>query len=209
MRCLVLRILFVLLSVSAICCAAPEPAVVQGPSLWTAEVRFEPLRQLAFRRNGTGDTVRFWYTILTIENNCGVDIDFHPLCDLMTDTFQIIPAGKRVPPQVFDTIKARHATRYPLLEPIASARSRILQGEENAIDVAIVWPDFDIRAKRVQLFISGLSNETARINLPTAAPGSGQVYLRKTLELDFQFKGDSVWRSDEDIVLAGRRWVMR
>ena len=187
---------------------APEPAVVQGPSLWTANVTFEPLQPLVYQPNRTVKPRRFWYTILTIVNRTGDDIEFHPKCDLMTDTFQILPAGKFVPNEVYGRIKQRHQRKYPLLQTLPETKPQILQGEDNAIDVAIIWSDIDAKAKEVTLYISGLSNETAVVNLPDTDPQE-QVYLRKTLELNFQLKGDAPWQSDSDILFKGKRWIMR
>jgi hypothetical protein len=186
---------------------APEPAVVQNAGQWTADATFEPLRQLVYQPTENAKPRRFWYTILTIENRTGRDIGFFSKCDLMTNTFQILPAGKWVPSAVFEQIKSRHQRKYPLLQYLPKAKSKILQGEDNAIDVAIIWSDIKPQTKHLKLFISGLSNETAAVNVPGAE--NAVIFLRKTLELSFQLKGESVWRTDSDIVFKGKRWVMR
>jgi hypothetical protein len=36
-----------------------------------------------------------------------------------------------------------------------------------------------------------------------------QVYLRKTLELNYSLRSDPAVRSDSDIVYKGKRWIMR
>lgn len=187
--------------------SAPEPAVIQGAGLWTADVRFEPLRQMVYQPTETAKPRRFWYTILTIENHTGQDIDFFSKCDLMTDTFQILPAGKLVPKAVFEQIKTRHQRKYPLLQYLPKVKSQILQGEDNAIDVAIIWSDIDPQSKGIKLYVAGLSNETAAVDVPGAE--NAKIFLRKTLELSFQLRGESVWRADSDIVFKGKRWVMR
>ncbi len=186
---------------------APKPAVVQRAGQWTADATFEPLRQFVYQPTETAAPRRFWYTILTIENRTGQDIGFFSKCDLMTDMFQILPAGKWVPTAVFEQIKKRHQRRYPLLQYLPRVKSRILQGEDNAIDVAIVWSDIKPQTRNLKLFITGLSNETAAVNAPDAE--NAVIFLRKTLELSFQLRGESVWRSDSDIALKGKRWVMR
>ncbi len=187
--------------------SAPEPAVVQTAGQWTADVKFEPLRQLVYQPTETAKPRRFWYTILTIENRTGQDIGFFPKCDLMTDTFEILPAGKLVPEVVFAHIKKRHHRKYPLLQYLPKVKSKILQGEDNAIDVAVIWSDVKPQSKNIKLFITGLSNETTAVDVPDAQ--DAVIFLRKTLELTFQLKGESVWRSDSDIVFRGKRWVMR
>jgi hypothetical protein len=191
--------------------AVPEPAIVQGPGQWTVEVRYEQPRQIVLPWGGNGPA-RYWYTIFTLTNRTGQDVDFYPRCELMTDTFQIVPAGMNVPPVVFERIKQRHQSRYPFLESLANAGNRILQGEDNAKDVAVVWRDFDRRAESFKIFLTGLSNETAAIDHPAATDAAGQpvrVYLRKTLELDYAFRGDPALRDSVEVVYKGNDWVMR
>jgi hypothetical protein len=190
--------------------AAPQPAVVQSPGQWTVQVRFEQPQQMVLTRGGAA--VRYWYTILSLTNRTGEDVDFYPRCDLMTDTFQIVPAGMNVPPTVLERIKERHRSRYPLLESLASVGNRILEGEDNAKDIVVIWPDFDLRAESFKIFITGLSNETAVIDHPVAVDTAGHpvpVFLRKTLELDYAFRGDPALRDSVEVVYKGKDWVMR
>jgi len=65
----------------------------------------------------------------------------------MTDTFEITPAGKGTPASVFEQIKKRHQRKFPFLESLENAGNKILQGEDNTKDIAIIWPDFDAKAK--------------------------------------------------------------
>jgi len=197
---------------ACVCLAAPEPAIVQGPGQWTVDVTFEHPLQIALQPGAEGKPRRFWYTIITLTNNTNDDVDFYPECALMTDTFQVMPAGRNVSPMVFELIKGRHQSIYPFLEPLEKAGNRILQGEDNTKDIAIIWPDFDAQAKNIQIFIGGLSNETAAIDHPLKKDDTGEavkVYLRKTLELSYSLKGDPALRSDADIVYKGKRWIMR
>ena len=189
--------------------AAPKPAIVQGPLLWTADATFEHLQQIVYQPSEQSKPRRFWYLILTVNNNTGKDIEFYPQYDLMTESFEILPAGKRVPQEIFEIVATLYRDKYPLLESTATADNRILQGEDNARDIALIWSDFDSGAKNVKLFITGLSNETAVVNAPGTGDTSQRVYLRKTLELRYHLKGDAAWRSNGDIVYQGHQWVMR
>jgi hypothetical protein len=208
--------------------AAPQPAVVQRPGQWTVEIRFEQPQQLVLPYGANGET-RFWYMILTVTNRTGQDVDFRPRCELMTNTFQVVPAGVGVPSVVFDKIKERHKSRYPLLESLGSAETRLvktsdktktpgsenllLQGEDNTRDIAVIWPDFDPRASSFKVFVTGLSNEVAVIDHPVNTdPNTGQpvkVFLRKTLQLDYTLRGDPAVRSAVELVYKGKNWVMR
>ena len=192
--------------------AAPEPAIVPGQGDWTVDVRFEHPQQIVLQMGGDNKPKRFWYTILTLTNSINHDVDFYPECALMTDTFQIISAGKGASDAVFEQIKKRHKSIYPFLEPLEKAGNKILQGQDNAKDVAVIWPDFDPEAKNIKLFIAGLSNETVVINPPTAKDTAGKlarVFLRKTLELNYALGGDPTFRSDTRLTFKGKCWIMR
>ncbi|MFQ6036185.1 MAG: hypothetical protein ACE5NM_10135 [Sedimentisphaerales bacterium] len=212
MKNLVYRTFTVWMIMAYICLAAPEPAIVQGPGLWTLDVTFEHPQQMVLQSGPQGNLRRFWYTLITLTNKTNDDVEFYPKCELMTDTFQIIPAGRNVPPVVFEQIKRRHRDKYPFLEPLEKAGNRILQGEDNAKDIAIIWPDFDLQAKNIKIFITGLSNETVAIDHPIAKDKMGEavkVYLRKTLELSYSLRGDPALRSDVGIAYKDKRWIMR
>ena len=212
MKHLSYAILAIVILMTFECWAAPEPAILQGPGLWTLDVTFEHPQQMLLQSGLQGKLRRFWYIIITLTNKTNNDVDFYPKCELMTDTFQIIPAGRNVPPVVFAQIKRRHQSKYPFLEPLEKAGNKILQGEDNAKDIAIIWPDFDLQARNIKIFIAGLSNETAVIDHPIAKDKVGEavkVYLRKTLEISYSLRGDPALRSDIAIVYKGKRWVMR
>ena len=210
------RFVFVVLGIWAITTctslAAPEPAIVQGPSQWTVDTEFTHPQQIILRRTADNKPMAFWYIIITLTNNTSNDVDFYPKCDLMTDTFQIIPEGKDVMPAVFEQIKRRHKSRYPFLESSGGAYNKLLQGEDNTKDIAIIWPDFDEKAKNITLFITGLSNETAVVNHPVAKDENGQpqmIFLRKTLELCYIVKNDPASRYGVNFKFKGKRWIMR
>ena len=192
--------------------AAPTPAIVQIGNDWTVDVKYEHPQQIAVRDDPSSKSGRYWYTIITLTNNIGRDVDFYPKCDLMTDTFKIVPAGRKTPAKVFEKIKARHQSKYPFLESLEKTDNKILQGKDNTKDIAIIWPDFDPKAKNIKLFVAGLSNETVVIDHPVAKDENGgpkKVYLRKSLELSYALGGDPAFRDDLRLTVKGKRWVMR
>ena len=198
--------------ITCVCLAAPKPAIVPGPDDWTVGVRFEHPQQILLKFGGQAEPSRFWYTIVMLTNNTGRDVGFYPNCELMTDTFQIIPAGKDVSGVVFEQIKRRHQAKYPFLELLEKVDSKLLQGEDNAKDIAIIWPDFDAKAKHIKLFMTGLSNETAAIDHPVNKDENGRpikVFLRKTLELDYALGGDAAFRTDARLMFKEKCWIMR
>jgi len=192
--------------------AAPEPAVVPGAGLWTIDTGFTHPRQIVLRTGIENKPRRFWYSLVTTTNKTNHKVDFYPKCELMTDTFQILPAGKNVTPAVFQNVKSRYETTYPFLEPFETVRNELLRGEDNAKDIAVIWPDFDSKAKKIKIFITGLSNETAAVDHPVAKDKDGapvKVYLRKTLELTYILQADSALRSDANLIYKSKRWIMR
>ena len=194
------------------CLAAPEPAIVPAPGQWTLDVEFTHPQQITLPQGSDKKPRQFWYIIITLTNNTGDDVDFYPKCDLMTDSFQIIPAGKYVSSMLFNQVKKRHKSQYPFLEPLDSAGTKILQGLDNTKDIAVIWPDFDSQARSIQLFITGLSNETVAVDHPVSKDQMGEpvkVFLRKTLELSYSLKGDQTLRTSSSFAYKGKRWVMR
>ena len=212
MKNFIYRTLAIISLLACLCGAAPQPAIVPGPADWTVDVRFEHPRQIMVPLSDDSTPKRFWYTIITLTNNNSRVVDFYPKCELMTDTYRIIPAGKSTPAIVFEQIKKRHQGKYPFLEFLEKVDSRILKGRDNTKDIAIIWPDFDAKAKNITIFIAGLSNETVVIDHPIAKDKNGnpvKVFLRKTLELGYTVGGDAAFRSDLKLIHKGKRWIMR
>lgn len=203
------------LAVTAICYAYPKPAVVPAASDWNIDIEYSKPFQVSMNlpgdRYGTPPH-RFWYMIVTVTNNTARDVPFYPACNLVTDTFQIIPAGKGTMKVVFDKIKRLQQGRYPFLEQLEHVGKKLLQGEDNAKDIAIIWPDFDINAKNVNLCIAGLGNETVAIDHPINKDKNGdpeKVLLRKTLQLSYSIAGDRKFRSQADLKFKTKKWILR
>lgn len=199
-------LLFVMVGV---CLAQPQPAIVPKPGDWTLDVRFENPQQIVLPG---AVQQRFWYIILTLTNKTGKDVDFYSACELMTDTFQRVPAIQGTSAVLFDKIKKRHQGRYPYLELLENAGDKILQGEDNTKDIVVIWPDFDPNAKSFDIFISGLSNETVVIDHPVDKDKDGnhvKIYLRKTLQLTCSLAGDPKFRDKQKLKLENKQWVMR
>jgi hypothetical protein len=212
MRICFASLIFFTIAISGDVRAYPDPAVVQRAGDWTLEVVFSRLQQISVQCPGEGEPSRYWYIILTLTNRTGSDVPFYPACDLMTDTFRILPAGKGVRGAVFERIKLKHQGRYPFLENIDIAGNKVLEGVDNTKDIVIIWPDFDAKAKNITLFIAGLSNETVAINHPTETDESGvpaKVYLQKTLALDYAVGADEQLRALAKPTYKDKRWVMR
>ena len=203
-----------LLAFTCVSFAAPKPALVQSPSQWTLNTTFTHPQQIVLESSVDKKPVRFWYIILTITNNSGADVGFYPKCELVTDTFQIIPAGKGVGTLVFDKIKDRHKKAYPFLELLGGTDNKIIQGQDNTKDIAIIWPDFDSNAKSINIYITGLSNETIEIESPANLAKKQnaeqkKIYLKKTLDLYYRIKGNPSSLGGAALEYKEKSWVMR
>ena len=213
MRKITFYFLAALIIISAnISWAFPEPAVVQDVTEWTLDVAFDHPQQIAVKVPGSAKPQNFWYIILSLTNDSRSDVPFYPSCDLATDTFKVISAGTKTQQLVFAEIKERHEGKYPFLELIDFSNNKILQGQDNSIDIAIIWKDFDMDAKSVDLFIAGLSNETVALDHPTKKDENGnpeKIYLRKTLDLKYTIGGDKNLRPTAGMTFKEKTWVMR
>jgi hypothetical protein len=197
--------------------AFTEPAVVQSKGVWTADIRYSQPKQISVKvpSSLSSKPQRYWYIILSITNNTNQDIPFFPAFYLVTDTFKIIPSEKRMRKVVFDKIKRLHQGTYPFLESLDFVGNKILQGQDNTRDICVIWPDFDPKAKNVDMYFSGLSNEIAVIDHPIKKASGGKpkkVYLSKTLQLKYAIGGDERLRAYAKLTPKTpihRKWVMR
>jgi hypothetical protein len=116
----------------------------------------------------------------------------------------------------------KKAINDPIARDLTGITGKILQGEDNAKRGIVVFKDFDPEAGAFDIFLSGLSGETARIDLPVPVKvtrmGAGgeleqvevnQLVLTKTLRLRYELRGDLEARIETDSVLIKQDWVMR
>ncbi len=211
------QILILLIATAAVSTATgaafPTPATVQRPTEWTLSVEFEHPRQITVRVPGHETPQRYWYLIVSLTNNSTHQaVPFVPVAELVTDTFEVMPAGHRIPKGVFEAIKAKHHGGYPFLESLDFKDNRIHRGPDNTRDFVIIWRDFDLKAKEVSFFLAGLSNETAAISHPTRTDDNGnpvRVLLQKTLQLRYKVGADPALRDRATLEMIEQKWVMR
>jgi hypothetical protein len=190
--------------------AYPEPAVVQDIKQWTLTVEYSQPEQLMLRM---GNTVqRYWYIILTVTNLSDFDeVSFYPDCELITDTFKLIPADRSVPKVVFEVVQQRNKGRYPFLASLDFIDHRIFKGDDNARDFAIIWPILT-SGQRNQPVYRRLSNETPPCRFPKASSPRRKkrtVVLQKTLQLKYAIGGDEKLRETAVLKEISSDWVMR
>ena len=206
--------IILILAIQSLSMAFPKPALVQPDGVWTANIRYSQPMQISVDvpSSLSNKPQRFWYIILTITNDTNQNMPFFPAFYMVTDTFKVIPAEKRMRKVVFDKIKRLNQGSYPFLESLDFVGNRILQGQDNTRDIAVIWPDFDPKAKNIDMFFSGLSNEIAVIDHPIKKKADGKptkVYLAKTLQLSYAIGGDERLRAYAKLAPTGREWIMR
>ena len=187
------------LSLASRAFAAPEPSIV--PVSWELNFRHGDLQRLVTSVNGKSET--FWYMRYTVINNSNQDVLFTPDFQLSTDTGQVQSAFKDVPSSVVTQIKSMYKNTQ-LLGP-NEILGKLLQGEDNAKDGVIVFSNIDPEARDYQIFIAGLSGETAQVDNPLTHQAA---VLQKTLILDYLIPGQAIGIQPQP-KLKAVKWVMK
>ncbi|MEM9789612.1 MAG: hypothetical protein AAF842_04310 [Planctomycetota bacterium] len=180
--------------------ATPRTA---SPS-WTLDFDYQTPRAIAVE-DLAGQTRWYWYLPYTVTNQTGADRLFVPNATVYTDAGQMIDANVDIPPAVYRAIDAQ--LDNDLLEPPTQVVGEILQGPDYARESVIIWPHFNTDVDRFTLFVTGLSGETASVEVP----GSDETeLLRRTAALKFGSPGNyPINPQGQPIVDLGRDDVMR
>lgn len=195
---------------------APQPN--EAPVAWEIEIRYETPHAITLQTPGDSQPRRFWYFLYTVINSSGEDREFVPEIVLYTNTGEVIPAGQGVPPSVFPAVKARR--NDPLLRDTVGISGKLLQGEDNARTGVAIFRDFDPKAASFTIFVGGLSGETAVVRLPRPIElpdpleegktvRTSVVTLSKTLALTYNVGAEASQRSEAEVRLVQKAWVMR
>jgi hypothetical protein len=145
----------------------------------------------------------FWFMRYTVVNNSGRDVLFTPGFEIIAESGEVTPAFKDVPAEAFSKIKEMY--KNPLMESPTNIYGKLLQGEDNAKDGVAIFPALDPESRNFQVFITGLSGETAEVKNPVT---DKPVILQKTLELDYNLAGQAIG-IDPRVQLKGTKWVMK
>lgn len=193
-----------LFAVSAL--AAPEPDLV--PRSWEFEFEFKHPRPIAVK-NLQGEYEWYWYMTYDVVNNTGQERLFIPEFTIATDKGDLVIAGKGISTSVFQAVK-KHVGN-DLLESPASVIGRILQGEDNGKESVIIWKAFGHNVEEVNVFVSGLSGETAVVKVPDPEDTSKTVekLMTKTLQINYAFHGAPLKPEDQPVQPKGTKWIMR
>jgi hypothetical protein len=139
----------------------------------------------------------------TVTNNTDHEQLFLPEFDLVTEDGKVVRNDTNIPAAVFQAIKKREGMRF--LQPAAQIGGELRIGDDQAKDGVAIWPEPSPRMGKFQIFVSGLSGETATVK----GPDGKDIILRKTLELNYLIRGDDVYPGEDDVNEEPQRWVMR
>ena len=198
---------------------APTPKVV--PVSWQLDFEYQAPQPITIRLPGRSQAETFWYMLYSVANRTGADQGFFPSFDMYTDTGKVVRSdGAGVPTGAFLAIQKRH--NDPLLMNMVDIRGKLLQGEDNGKRGVAIWPDFDHDARKIDIFISGLSGERESVKLPvpgteTIVDEDGKpkqvaktvVVLSKTLKLSYAVSGEAASRTAASPKKVEETWVMR
>ncbi|MFP3938052.1 MAG: hypothetical protein ACLFVW_06885 [Phycisphaerae bacterium] len=207
------------LMVGASAVSALEPSEV--PTSWQLDFEYERPRPVELQLPGESRPRVYWVMLYTVTNNTGQDRIFVPDFVLYTDTGQMLHAGTDVPSRVFRRVKRIY--NQPLLKDLSDITGKLLQGEDNARTGVAIWPDYDAQAGSFDIFVGGLSGESAEVTLPAPVtvtesdPLTGemreirksQVVLSRTLRIRYSVPGEAAGRLNAPVRKERTDWVMR
>ncbi len=198
--------------------AVPEPSAV--PTAWQLDVSYDKPMPIRIVDPQTGLEETYWFFRYQVVNRTGQDRIFVPRILLYTDTGQTVQAGKGIALSVVNKIKQE--IRDSIARNMTAMTGRLLQGEDNSKRGIAVFRDFDPKAAKFDLFLGGLSGETATAQLPvevtvTEMTATGElvekqtreIVLSKTLRLQFNVAGNRKTREGLEAFLYSKDWVMR
>jgi hypothetical protein len=204
--------------ISAHALTAPQPSETSGQ--WQLDASFGDIHAIRVQLAGEAAPRTFWYMRYTVANSTGQDRVFVPEFILYTDTGEVLRSGRRTPGAVFQAIKTLY--NDPLLQDVSGMTGKLLQGQDNARCGVAIWPDFGPEVGAFDVFVSGLSGETAEVALPkplrvteTDAMGNprevvkDKLILSKTMQRHYQVEGRSNSGAGSPAKFVSQAWVMR
>jgi hypothetical protein len=192
--------LLALLAVSAFA-AFPKPSVY--PISWELTFKHALPRRIVVSIPGKSEPQAFWYMTYSVQNDGKEEQMFLPDFELALQDGRVIRSDDNISPAVFDAIK--HQTDNSLLLPYLKIAGILRVGEDEAKDGVAIWPEPMPRLEHFSIFAQGLSGEAVTIQGPKNKP----IILRKTLELNYIFRGDEFYPDQTKVDQNAEDWIMR
>lgn len=188
--------------------AYPKPSVY--PISWELDFNYELPKRIVVEIPGGAAPRAYWYMVYIATNNTDREQVFLPTFDLLAKDGRVLKSDTETTAAVFNAI-ARHESKWPL-KPALENAGTILVGEDQAKYGVAIWEEPSSEPGMFSVFVGGLSGETTPL---TDAEGNeikdkdgNPIMLRKTLQLDFNVRGDELYAGDP-IDKTGEKWVMR
>lgn len=191
-----------LLASSGVTFGYPTPHRV--PVRWELDFHPGELRLYVDRDTQAADPAAYWYFTYKIVNNTSRERFWAPRLTLFTDKGDIMNSGQGVPPHIEVLLIERMRNEY--LARQNQVIGKIFPGEANAVECLVVWPADNLDVTELDLFISGISGETAQVENPMTHE---RQILQKTLVRKYLVPGDIAARRDDPAELLEQDWVMR
>jgi hypothetical protein len=198
--------------------AAPPPEPSPYPIAWEIDFEYQTPRRIVVNVPGSRAPKAYWYLPYTVTNEGEETQVFIPQFDLLTEDGKAVRAGRNLPKQVFDAIRARE--RNDLMVPPTKAGGELRVGIDQARDSVAVWEEPLRDMGTFRIYVGGLSGEFVELTDDDGKPvvdAKGEpIILRKTLQLTYHLNGDEVYpgedRINEGVGRTGSNhkvWVMR
>ncbi|HTV47153.1 MAG TPA: hypothetical protein VMG59_01785 [Phycisphaerae bacterium] len=179
----------------------PVPAL-SSPS-WQLDFVFDKPQRFVIASSADYRLHVYWAVHYTVTNNTGQDVFFNPIFELRTDTGRILKPVAVVDPALFAQLQKAVGDAL-MVNPMLMA-GRLLQGDDNARSSAALFTDLPDDARGFDLYVAGLSGETATQMDPLTHK---LVVLQKTLDLNYSLPGQAI-NIEPSPQLISRTWVMR
>ena len=201
--------LLLLTGLTGIALGFPQPSPY--PVSWEVSFTHELPKRIVVQVPGEAQPQAFYYMAYTVINDTDREQTFLPVFTLVTKAGDAIHSDRNISPKVFDAIKKRAGD--PHLQDIFQIAGALRVGEDQQKHGVAIWKEPAKRMGSFQIYVEGLSGETAKVMDAKGQPIKGAdgqpITLFKTKQLDFTVYGDEIAPQNDSVRQEGESWVMR
>src|SRR5437016_1944351 len=139
--------------------AYPKPSVY--PVAWELKFEHSLPKRIVMQTDGSNVPQAFWYMTYTVTNETGQEQLFLPHFELVTKEGRIVRSDKSIPKSVFDRVKQLEGNRFLTNAALIGGQLRL--GPDEAKDGVAIWQEPDADMGNFQVYISGISGESAKV----------------------------------------------
>ena len=187
----------------------PKPSIY--PKSWELKFEHGTPKRIVVEVPGSSLPAAYWYMTYSVINNSDKEQMWLPSFEMLLKDGRIVRSDIGIPGKVFDAIKARE--KKPLMEPYPKIQGELRIGEDQAKDGVAIWAEPALDLGQFSIFVSGLSGEAVMMKdlngQPSKGPDGKPIILRKTLQLNYQIRGDDVYPGQDEVNEHPQEWIMR